>query len=106
MPNFVLHELAHAYHDQVLGFESPAIQAAFDRAKASGKYQRVERWNGNGRPNTIEEAYAMTNAQEYFAESTEAYFSRNDFFPFNREELHRHDPEMYELLQRVWGVDK
>ena len=104
MPNFVLHELAHAYHDQVLGFESPAIQAAYDHAKASGKYRHVERWNGNGRPNTTEEAYAMTNAQEYFAESTEAYFSRNDFFPFTRDELHRHDPEMYELLQRVWGV--
>lgn len=104
MPNFVLHELAHAYHDQVLGFESPTVQAAYDRAKASGKYRRVERWNGNGRPNTTEEAYAMTNAQEYFAETSEAFFSRNDFFPFTREELQRHDPEMHKLLTQVWGM--
>ena len=44
----------------------------------------------------------MTNPQEYFAESTEAFFGRNDFFPFTREELRRHDPEMAKLLERVW----
>ena len=44
----------------------------------------------------------MTNPQEYFAETTEAFFSRNDFFPFTREELRRHDPEMAKLLERVW----
>jgi hypothetical protein len=32
----VLHELAHAYHDQVLGFEEPRIRAAYERYKASG----------------------------------------------------------------------
>jgi len=102
MPNFTLHELAHGYHDRVLGFNNPGIKAAYDRAKASGSYEAVERWFGNGKPNTIERAYAMTNPQEYFAESTEAFFVRNDFFPFNREELHRHDPEMEKLLERLW----
>ena len=29
----------------------------------------------------------MTNPKEYFAETTEAFFTRNDFFPFTREEL-------------------
>jgi dipeptidyl-peptidase-4 len=28
---------------------------------------------------------------EYFAETTEAYFSRNDFFPFTRAELLEHE---------------
>jgi len=41
---------------------------------------------------------------EYFAESTEAFFSRNDFFPFTRDELRRHDPEMEQLLSRLWRV--
>ena len=41
---------------------------------------------------------------EYFAEATEAYFSRNDFFPFNSSELKTHDPEMYDLLTELWGV--
>ncbi|MFM7555866.1 MAG: hypothetical protein ACKPAH_11315 [Verrucomicrobiota bacterium] len=42
---------------------------------------------------------------EYFAESTEAFFSRNDFFPFNRSELQQHDPAMDALLVRLWGRD-
>jgi hypothetical protein len=40
---------------------------------------------------------------EYFAETTEAFFSRNDFFPFTREELKQHDPEMEKLLEQLWG---
>lgn len=106
MPNFMLHELAHAYHDRVLGFEHRKIQAAFEQAKSSGRYDRVERWHGNGRPNTQERAYAMTDAKEYFAELTEAYFSRNDFYPFTRDELAKHDPDMFVLLLRLWGLRK
>ena len=45
----------------------------------------------------------MTNAMEYFAELTEAYFGVNDFYPFNRSELQRHDPEMAKLLSKVWN---
>ncbi len=106
MPNFALHELAHAYHFRFLpdGFGNEEIKAAFRRAKDSGLYDRVERTFGNGKPGAFERAYAMTNAMEYFAETTEAYFFRNDFFPFTREELRRHDPEMYALLERLWGV--
>lgn len=106
MPNFTLHELAHAYHHRVLpnGFENAEIKAAFKRAKAAKSYDKVERWLGNGKPNTFERAYAMTNPQEYFAETTEAYFTRNDFFPFTRDELKRHDPEMEQLVGRLWGV--
>ncbi|MFN7873930.1 MAG: FG-GAP-like repeat-containing protein [Pirellula sp.] len=106
MPNFALHELAHAYHFRTLpdGFGNEEIKAAFNRAKENGLYDRVERTFGNGNPGTFERAYAMTNAMEYFAETSEAYFFRNDFFPFTREELRRHDPEMYALLEKLWGV--
>lgn len=106
MPNFALHELAHAFHFRALpdGFKNAEIEAAYLRAKQSGLYERVERTLGNGEPNTFERAYAMTTAMEYFAETTEAYFSRNDFFPFTRQELLRHDPEMHALLEKLWGV--
>jgi len=106
MPNFALHELAHAYHNLVLpnGPDNPEIKATYERAKASGKYDRVECWHGNGEANTFERAYALTNPQEFFAENTEALFSRNDFFPFNRAELKRHDTETCKLLERLWGV--
>ena len=108
MPNFILHELAHGYHDLALpdGFDNKEIKATYDRAKASKTYNKVERSFGNGRPNTFGTAYAMTNPMEYFAETTEAFFSRNDFFPFTRVELKKHDPEMEQLLGRLWGVTK
>ena len=104
MPNFALHELAHAFHDRVLGFDQAAIIAAYERAKASNSYENVERSSGDGRPNRRERSYAMTNDKEYFAECTEAFFLRNDFFPFVRADLHRHDPHMDQVLERVWGV--
>jgi hypothetical protein len=106
MPYFALHELAHAYHDQVLGFRHAGVKAVYDHAKASGAYDSVERWNGADRPITHERAYAMTNEREYFAETTEAYFGRNDFYPFDREELKKCDPEMFNLLRRLWLDEK
>jgi hypothetical protein len=88
MPNFALHELAHAYHDRVLpaGFRNEEIIATFENAKAKGLYNQVEQRFGDGRSATGQ-AYAITSPMEYFAECSEAYFSTNDFFPFNREEL-------------------
>ncbi len=108
MPNVTLHELAHGYHDRVVakGFANPEVAAAYARAKESGKYDKVERHLGNGRPNTFEKAYAMTNPMEYFAETTEAFFSRNDFYPFNLDELKKQDPNMVEVLAKLWGVEK
>jgi hypothetical protein len=102
MPVFVLHELAHAYHDRVLGFEEPRVIAAYEKAKAGGQYDRVERRDSEGRK-SFDRAYAITNPREYFAECTEAYFGRNDFFPFTREELEQTDPEMCALLKELWS---
>jgi hypothetical protein len=106
MPNFALHELAHAYHFLVLpqGFNNRETKAIYEKAKAGGQYDRVEHWHGGGKTNTFDRAYALNNPQEFFAENTEAYFSRNDFFPFTRSELKRHDPETFALLTRLWGV--
>jgi hypothetical protein len=107
MPNFTLHELAHAYHHRVLsqGFEHTEILAAYSQARERGLYEKVERWLGNGRPNTVERAYAMSSPMEYFAEATEAFFSRNDFYPFDRAELKQHDPDMERLVAKLWGVE-
>ncbi len=103
MPVFVLHELAHAYHDRVLGSHHAGIRAAYEKAKAGGTYDRVERRDAAGRTR-LDRAYALSNPQEYFAETTEAFFGRNDFYPYEREQLQRHDPGMHALLATVWGV--
>jgi hypothetical protein len=93
----VLHELAHAYHHQVLGYDNPDIKAAYEHAKAGGTYESVLYYDGRKR-----RAYAMNNDQEYFAELTEAYFSTNDFYPFVRPEVKEHDPQMFETLKKLW----
>ncbi len=104
MPNFALHELAHAYHDRCLpkGFGNSDIKVAYEKAKAGGKYDRVERQDSEGRKR-MDRAYALTNPQEYFAEGTEALFTRNDFFPYTRDQLQQHDPEMFKLLEKLWN---
>ncbi len=104
MPYVLLHELTHGYHDRILenGYGNAEIKAAYERAKASGSYDEVARFDGN---KTIKDkAYGMSSPMEYFAESTEAYFGKNDFFPFNRSELLEHDPKMHDLVQTLWNA--
>ncbi len=95
----VLHELAHGYHQRFLGHSHLGILRCYEHARAARLYESVLRING--RP---EQHYAMTNAKEFFAEMTEAFFGTNDFYPFVRAELQEHDPQTYDLLCQVWGV--
>ena len=100
-PAVILHELAHAYHDQCLGFDSRPMIEAYKKAKASGIYEKSLLYNGS-----IVRHYALTDHKEYFAEGTEAYFYRNDFYPFCRAELKLHDPKLHDLLAEIWGPVK
>jgi len=104
MPMLALHELAHAYHDRVLGFDHPGVLAAFGRARDSGTYASVSRRDWQGRQTDGVRAYALTNHHEYFAETTEAFFGRNDFFPYDRTELEKADPGAVEMLRAAWGA--
>ncbi len=99
-PWMVFHELAHGYHDQFLpdGFGNTDVKAAYDHAMAAGQYKSVLRAGGRE-----EKAYAATNPMEYFAEASEAYFGTNDFYPFVRPELKRHDPRLFGLLGKLWA---
>lgn len=97
-PYAVLHELAHAYHDQILGFDHAEIVTTFEQAKSAGIYQDVLLYTGER-----VDHYALSNHKEYFAESTEAYFGVNDFYPFVRAELREHDARMFGLMERIWG---
>ena len=47
--------------------------------------------------------YAISNDQEYLAELSESYFGMNDWFPFTWQDLRRHDPVGWELMEKVWG---
>ncbi|MFM8892333.1 MAG: metallopeptidase [Planctomycetia bacterium] len=97
-PWVILHELAHAYHDQVLGFEEPKILEAWKRFKADGRGERTLLHDGSRTRH-----YALTDHKEFFAEMTESYFGSNDFHPFNRAELKTDYPEIEALMVDVWG---
>ena len=99
-PAIVLHELSHAWHHQHVGYNSPGIISAYDAAMESGIYDDVA-YAGGG----TAEAYAKTNALEYFAELSEAWFWQNDFYPFTREELLAFDPLGAEAVESAWSTD-
>jgi len=96
-PWMMLHELAHGYHDQVFGYDHPQITEAWKRIKDSGVYQSVGHISGTPRKH-----YALTNQMEWFAETTEALYGTNDFYPYVRSELDEVDPEGKALVKRLW----
>ena len=97
-PAVILHELAHAYHDQFLSFNNQRIIDVYDRAMAAGLYDKVLLYNGKQVRH-----YGANNHKEYFAEGTESFFYRNDSYPFVAAELKEHDPALYDLLVDIWG---
>ncbi len=96
-PFMVLNQLARAYHDQVLGCDNAEIKAAHQQAVKSGKYNLVLRFDGQ-----YVRHPALTDAKEYFAEMSEAYYGVNDFYPFLQFELKQYDNEVCELLAKLW----
>lgn len=97
-PAVILHELSHGYHDQILSFNHPPIKDAYDRAMAAGIYEKVLLYTGRQVRH-----YGATDHKEYFAEGTEAFLYRNDFYPFVAAELQEHDPILHGLLVEIWG---
>jgi TolB protein len=97
-PMAILHELAHAYHDRVLGFDEPRIRQAWSEFRDSKRYESVLMNTGD-----LRRHYGLTNPVEFFAEMTEAYFGENDFYPFVAGELQGAEPKLFTLLGEIWG---
>jgi hypothetical protein len=96
-PMMVLHELSHAYNDQVLGWDNSKINEAYQHALQTHLYDSVPYFDG-----TKKRAYALNDQHEFFAEASEAYFGRNDFYPFTRQELQQYDPTTYSIVKELW----
>lgn len=96
-PWMILHELSHAYHAKFFSAEDLSeLESLHRRALQAGKYGKLPYLS------TIRDHYGATNPHEYFAESSEAYWGKNDFYPFNRDDLKDYDPEMYYFVAKVW----
>jgi hypothetical protein len=83
-----LHELAHAFHHHVVG-DIALVKQTYRQAMERKLYDP--------------QVYAATNDHEYFAELTCAYLDRMDYFPRTRDELKKHDPKGYEMMEKTWG---
>lgn len=113
-PYMLLHELTHALYHQKFNNNHPAVTYAYNQAIASGKYQGssyktnigsyadVNYHAGNNVYKKVAKAYAITNQYEYFSEITEAYFGKNDYYPFNKEDLKNYDPIGYKTVEIIW----
>ena len=98
-PMAILHELVHAYHNQILGDGYPKVIQTFNKAISAGKYKSVHYDSLTG---PMKPAYALTNAKEYLSEISEAYFGTNDYFPFNRAQLKAYDRGGYNLVKSLF----
>jgi len=85
----LLHEVAHAVHDQLIGFNNPEIISAYQQAMNRKLYEPG--------------LYAASSYREFFAEMTCAYLDRLDYFPRNRADLKKHDPQTYKMIEKFWS---
>ena len=86
--NVLLHELAHAHHDQVLTFEHAGVMAAYRRA-VDGTAYPVKDW-------------VKSDHKEFFAGVTTRYFGTKE----QRDALAERDPVLAKLLEKIWGQPK
>ncbi|MHC4177552.1 MAG: hypothetical protein ACYSWU_08600, partial [Planctomycetota bacterium] len=68
-PSVVLHHLACAYIDRVVGMDNKEVAGALEKAVKGGKYNRVLRFDGKHVRHP-----ALLNVKEYFAEMSESYY--------------------------------
>ena len=103
-PSVVFHELAHGYDYLYLRHLSQdrrsLLAPEYEKAMKAGKYANVLCRYSSGA-----KAYGANNPGEFFSENSEAFFGVNDFYPFVRAELAEYDPDTYQTLTSVWGVD-
>lgn len=97
-PWILLHEFSHAYFHQILKGRFPPLNDAYNNAVKTGLYKKIKKNDG-----TVTDSYALTNHREYFAELTESYFGKNNFFPFTRQQLKKYDPAGFTAIKEAWN---
>ncbi len=104
VPATMIHELAHAYHDQLLpnGFQNAQILDAFNAAVGTGKYDWVLR---TAEPDYMTQHYARVNELEFFAELSVTMLAASGYYPFVKAEFKRYDYDTYRTIAELWRAD-
>jgi len=98
-PWMIFHEYAHAFHHYI-GQHRQDVKNIYKLAMREGLYQSVPYVLGG-----MQRHYGASNHHEYFAENSEAFFGRNDYYPYTRSQLRSYDPRCYRLLRTLWNLD-
>lgn len=88
----VLHEMLHAFHFHMMahGFENPSITFYYDKAKSVFSAQE----------------YLMSNKKEFFAVTASVFlYGKDDKEPFTRAALKEKQPDYYNFLVWLFGLD-
>lgn len=99
-PQVLLHEFSHMFHFRI-SFDNVIIKSVFeDVVEVDGLYLAVQYMDHKDKV----KAYAATNVMEYFASISVAFFGKNDYFPFCREELKEYDNRGSAMLEKIWHL--
>ncbi|MDN3640585.1 hypothetical protein QWY82_17440 [Simiduia curdlanivorans] len=94
----IIHELAHGFHRYHWRRLSQLSQQSYTLAKQQKLYTNLQSDSGR----LIEQAYALKNHREYFAELSAKFFAEHFYPPTNRQGLKRYDPQGYRLMETAW----
>jgi dipeptidyl-peptidase-4 len=100
-PSMVIHEMSHAWHHQVLGYDHAETKDLYRKVASQNKLESVIYCRGGK-----QRAYGLNNHQEMFAEFSEAWWGTNDFYPFVRGELLAEFPDVAILMGKAWKFPK
>ena len=100
-PSMMIHEMAHAWHHQVLSYDHRPIGELYDKILADKTLESIRYCRGGKK-----RAYGLNNPQEMFAEFSEAWWGTNDFYPFVRGELMAEFPEAARIVSTSWELPK
>ncbi len=81
----LLHELAHAFHDQAITFQDPDVLAAYKRCVEGDAYPPRD--------------WVKSDHKEFFAGVTTRYFGREE----EREAVGKRDSVLEDFLRKTWG---
>lgn len=100
-PNLITNIFARQYYYETLSDEQKEeIENNYTSVK--NKYKKVH-YAGKRKLTKSVTPVAYNSAIDYFAEITEAYLGTNNFYPFDIEELQRHDENGFNIMKSIWG---
>lgn len=101
-PGLLYHFLARKHYDKFLGAtEKSNLETLYNSVRTT-KYAKAYGSNGT-KLEKDQVPDASKSVTDYFAESTEAYLSENNYYPFDYHELQRYDNECFLLMETIWG---